>query len=201
MDTGAHDEARGCRLVPRIFRSSGVMRDIEVQLNLDPSVPAKFCMARPVPFSLRPQIEAELERLERAGTITPVTSSKWASPIVPVVKADGSVRICGDYKIGVNRALTTDVYPLPTPDDLFALLAGGEIFSKLDLQNAYLQLPLSKESREVVTINTHKGLFTYNSLPFGVASAPAVFQRTMEGIIGNIPGCDLSGRYPGVRSR
>ena len=173
---------------PELFKATGVIKDVKVSLNLDPTVPARFCKARPVPFSLRPQVEAELRRLENAGTIYPVKSSKWASPIVPVVKADGSVRICGDYKIGVNRALTTDVYPLPTPDDLFTLLAGGRFFSKLDLQNAYLQLPLSEESREVVTINTHKGLFTYNSLPFGIASAPAVFQRTLESIIGNIPG-------------
>jgi hypothetical protein len=164
---------------------------IAVSLAVDPSVPPRFCKARSLPFALRPKVEEELERLEKAGTITSVNTSSWASPIVPVIKSDGSVRICGDYKVGVNRALVTDVYPLPTPDDLFAALADSKIYSKLDMKNAYLQLPLSEDSREIVTINTHKGLFTYNSLPFGVSSAPSVFQRTLEGIIGGVQGVSL----------
>ena len=136
-------------------------------------------------------VEEELERLEKNGTIASVKSSRWASPIVPVVKDDGSVRICGDYKIGVNKALVVDVYPLPTPEDLFATLAGGAVFSKLDLSHAYQQLPLSEESKEIVTINTHKGLYTYNRLPFGISSAPAVFQRTLETLLSNIDGVGL----------
>ena len=69
-----------------------------------------------------------------------------------------------------------DTYPLPRIEDLLALLAGGISFSKLDLAHAYQQIKLEEESRKYVTINTHKGLFQYTRLPFGVASAPAVFQ-------------------------
>ena len=73
-----------------------------------------------------------------------------------------------------------ETYPLPVVDELFANLTGGKYFSKLDLSNAYLQLPLDDESKQLVTINTHKGLFQYNHLPFGVASAPAIFQRHID---------------------
>ena len=62
--------------------------------------------------------------------------SDWAAPIVPVLKKDGGIRICGDYKLTVNRAAKVDTYPLPRIDDLFATLAGGKAFSKLDLAHA-----------------------------------------------------------------
>ena len=165
---------------PTLFGSGGKLKNTTVSLNIDQTVPPKFHKARPLPYTLRNKVEEELDRLVTVGTISPVSTSKWASPIVPVVKSDGSVRICGDYKVAVNKALVSDIYPLPTTEDLFASLAGGKVFSKLDLTNAYQQLAVSEESREILTINTHKGLFTYNCLPFGISSAPAVFQRTLE---------------------
>ena len=118
--------------------------------------------------------------------IEPVRFSEWATPIGPVLKADGNIRICGDYKQTVNRVSHLEQYPIPTLDDLCEKLTGGKMFSKLDLSNAYAQLPLDESSKEYVTINTHKGLFRYNRLPFGISSAPAIFQRTMENILQGI---------------
>ena len=100
-----------------------------------------------------------------------------------VVKPDGSVRICGDYRVTVNQVTKLDTYPLPKIKDLFASLAGGKHFTKLDLAHAYQQIVLDEESQKLVVINTHKGLIKYTRLPFGVASAPAIFQRIMEGIL------------------
>ena len=79
----------------------------------------------------------ELDRLEQQKVIEPVQMSEWAAPIVPVMKPDGSIRICGDYKLTINQAAKPDVYPLPRVEDLFATLAGGKFFSKLDLAQAY----------------------------------------------------------------
>ena len=84
---------------------------------------------------------------------------------MPVVKKDGSVRICGDYRLTVNRAAKPDTYPLPRVDDIFASLPGGKTFSKLDLANAYQQVPLEQQSKQLDTINTHKGLYCYNRFP------------------------------------
>ena len=97
------------------------------------------------------------------------------------------MRICGDYKVTVNPVLQVDQYPVPKAEDLFATLAGGQKFTKLDLSHAYQQVLLSKDSRQYVTINTHKGLYQYNRLPFGIASAPAIFQQTMEKLLQGIP--------------
>ena len=89
-------------------------------------------------------IEKDLERLVDMGVIEPVTHSEWATPIVPVPKADGTIRICGDFKVTLNPALIVDQYPLPRLEDLFASLSGGQKFTKIDLSHAYQQLLLDE---------------------------------------------------------
>lgn len=123
-------------------------------------------------FAIKPSIVEELDKLEASGVIEKVEHSDWAAPIVPVLKKNRKFRICGDYKVTVNQALDVDQYPFPKPEDLFATLAGGNNFSKLDLSQAYQQLPLDAESTKYVTVNTHRGLYSYTRLPFGVASDP-----------------------------
>ena len=133
----------------------GELKGMEAKIDVDPWAQPRFCKARSVPFALKDKVEAELERLEREGIIEPIQSAEWAAPIVPVAKGDGSVRICGDYCMTVNQASRLDSYPLLKVDELFATLAGGKVFSKLDLQHAYLQLPLEKNSKQYTTINTN----------------------------------------------
>ena len=152
---------------PDVFSEGlGTLRDQTVKIYVDKDVTPRFHKARPVPYVMKAKIEAELEQLQDDGIIEPVTFSRWAAPIVPVRKGDG-VRICGDYKVTVNRAIVEDKYPLPRVNDLYASLSCGLTFSKLDLSRAYLQFPLDEESQEYVTVNTHKGLFKYTRLPFG----------------------------------
>ena len=148
----------------------------------------KFFKPRSVPFALKEAIEQDLDRLEQLQVITKVNYSEWAAPIVVVPKPDGSVRICGDYKVTINPVLEADHYPLPTLEDLFATVAGAKCFSKLDLSQAYQQVELEEESRKFVTVSTHRGLYQYNRLPFRVASAPAVFQKLMEQTLQGIQG-------------
>ena len=162
-----------------------------MKLNVDSNATPKFFKARSVPLALKGKVEAELDKLESMGIISPVQFSKWAAPIVPVLKHNGAVRICGDYKVTINQASLVDTYPLPRIDELLANLSGGKYFSKLDMSQAYLQLPLDKQSREYVTVNTPKGLYEYNRLPFGVSSAPSIFQRTMENLLQGIKGVSV----------
>ncbi|XP_039862929.1 uncharacterized protein LOC120718450 [Simochromis diagramma] len=172
-----------------VFKNeSGTLRGTTVKLCVDPFARPRFFKPRTVPYAMKAKVEAELERLQQIGVIEPIEFSDWAAPIVPVLKEDGGVRICGDYKLTVNQASQLDAYPLPRVDDLFATLAGGRTFTKLDMSHAYQQLLLDEESKKYVTINTHKGLFKYNRLVFGVASSPAIFQRTMDNLLQNIPG-------------
>ena len=165
----------------------GMLRGATAKIHLNPEAQPKFYRARSVPYALKSKVELELDRLEKDGIIEPVQFSDWAAPIVPVVKPDGTVRICGDYKLTVNQAAKTDTYPLPRIEELFASLSGGLTFKKLDLAHAYNQIPLDDDSKPCVTINTLKGLYRYNRLPFGVASAPSIFQRTMENLLQGLP--------------
>ena len=136
---------------------------------------------------MKPMIDIELDRLEKAGILEKVTHSDWAAPIVPVPEKDGCIRICGDYKVSVNPSLIVDQHPLPNPEELFTTLTGGQQFSKLDLSQAYQQIILDDNSRKYTTINTHHGLHQYTRLPFGIASSPAIFQRTMDSVLQGIP--------------
>ena len=166
----------------------GTIKPFQAKLVVDPKATPRFHRPRPVPYALKKAVEEELDRLERAGVLEKVDHSDWAAPIVVVPKKDGHVRLCGDYSVTVNPALDVDQYPLPRPTDLFATLAGGKYFTKLDLSHAYNQIELAEESRKYLTINTHKGLYRYTRLPFGVASAPALFQKTMDIILAGIEG-------------
>lgn len=83
-----------------------------------------------------------------------------------VLKGDQTVCICGDFKQTINQASKLDRYPIPKIEDLFAGLAGGTVFSKLDLSKAYLQIPLDKEAQAVAVINTHKDLYQFNRMGF-----------------------------------
>ena len=165
----------------------GKIRSHKATLQVQSDAPPKFFKPRPVPFALKDTISRELDQLEKDGILTKVTHSDWAAPIVTVPKPDGRIRICGDYKVTINQALSVDQYPLPKPEDLFTTLTGGKKFTKLDLSQAYLQLVLDEESTKYVTVNTHQGLYRYTRLPFGVASAPAMFQKIMDNILQGIP--------------
>ena len=111
------------------------------------------------------------------------------APIVPVLKSDKqSVRICEDFKRTVNQASKVDKYPISKIEDLFTSLAGGKAFTILDMNQAYHQLLLDEPSKKLVVINIPRGLFQYNGLPFGIPSAPGIFQRVMDSLLQGIPG-------------
>lgn len=165
----------------------GCFKGDPVKLHVKQEAIPKFCKPRPVPFMLRSKVEAEIDRLVKEKVLVPVKFSEWAAPIVVVPKKDGSVRLCSDYKMTINQTALVDSYPLPRVEDMFASLGGGKCFSKLDLSNAFLQIPLDQESQNLITINTHKGLFKFSRMPFGVSAAPSIFQRTIESILQGIP--------------
>lgn len=180
---------RVLRTNQEVFRDElGCLSDTTVRIEIDSATPPKFYRPRQVPHALREKVEEELFHLQKAGIIEAIQYSDWAAPIVPVLKQDGSIRICGDYKLTVNRAAKLDSYPIPRVEDLFARLAGGQSFTTLDMSRAYQQLRMDEESKNYTTINTHKGLFRYRRLPFGIASAPGIFQRTMDNLLQGIPG-------------
>ena len=128
---------------------------------------------RTVPFPLRQKVEQELERLEQEGVVEPVTFLDWAAPIVPVMKGDGGVRICGDYKLTVNKVAKLEVYPLPRIDELFASLSGGQTFKQ----------GLKKLTEGSLETRLARFLFSYRTTPqstTGQSPAELLFGRPLR---------------------
>ena len=126
--------------------------------------------------------------MEREGVIHKIEFAEWASPIVVVKKKNSDVRLCADFKVSINKYIDPQQHPITSPTDLLSTLSGGQLFTKLDLRQAYTQLPLSSESQKCCVISIHRGLYAYTRLPFGVSSAPAIWQREIEQIVAGIPG-------------
>lgn len=160
----------------------------QVKLHLRDNAEPIFCRARPVPYALLSRVDRELDAMLRAGVIEPVDRSDWATPLVIARKADGGIRLCADYKVTLNKALLVDRYPVPKIEDLFSDLGGNNYFTKLDLSQAYNQLVLDEQSRNYTVINTHRGLFKYNRLVYGLSSSPGIFQKCMVNLFKNVPG-------------
>ena len=78
-------------------------------------------------------------------------------------------------------------YPLPRPEEHFAALNNGQYFTKLGLSEVYLQIELEDEAKKYLVINTHRGLYRFNRLPYGIASAPAIFQQIIEQVLPKLP--------------
>ena len=122
------------------FAGNIVGFEAEIRIKED-AVPI-FHRPRPVPYALREAVEAKLDRLEASQVIhSKVEHSKWASLIVVVPKKEsGKVRLCGDYKVSVNKVVEDEPYPFPTTEDLFSNISGCTVFSKLDLFLVFFSL-------------------------------------------------------------
>ena len=142
---------------------------------------------RPVPFALRDKVKSELHRLLNDQIIEPVDASPWISNLVIAVKPTGRVRLCVDLR-QVNKAVIANSFPLPRIDEVFHKTNGSKVFSKIDLSDAYLQLPLAEESRNLTAFTSHEGIFRYRRVCFGLASAPSAFQAMMETIFKEMSG-------------
>ena len=167
----------------------GKIKTEKVKLRLKKDAQPVFMRARPVPFALQDKVDTALKDMVSNGILSQVDSSEWATPLVIVPKKDNSVRICGDYRLTVNKNLESTTYPLPNPTDIFASLANGDKFTVLDLDKAYHQLELEEDDKSLLTINTTKGLYRYNRLVFGLSSSPLIFQKVMDSVLAGIPNC------------
>ena len=152
-----------------------------MHLHVDSTVKPVYLKSRSIPYAMKSKVDAELDRLLQEGILEPVPFSTWAAPIVPVLKSDkSSIRICGDFRVTVNKAVKLDSYPIHRVEDLFAKLSGGKRFTKLDLSQACQQLELDEESKEYVVINTPRGFFSVQSLAFWYISCSRYFSENLE---------------------
>ena len=173
------------RNFPGIFDRSleEPMEGFEAEIYLLDNARPIFYKAYDVPFKLREKVCKELDRLENENIIKPIKFSEWASPMVIVPKANGDIRLCTDCKVTINKVISTEHYPLPNINDMLSQLGEYEWYAKCDLTGAYQQLKVAENSKQFLTINTIKGLYQFQRLPFGVSSAASTFQRVMDTIL------------------
>ena len=140
-----------------------------------------------VPDRMKEAVKKEIEKLLEMGVAEP-SHSPWASPIVPVVKKDGSLRLCVDYR-KLNNVTEPDPYYMVTLDEILEKVGNSKCLSKLDLSKGFYQIGIEEGSREKTAFITPFGKFHFNRMPFGLRNAPAIFQRGMEVILGGCYDC------------
>ena len=158
---------------PVTGRTSTVQHDI---VTTD-ARPVRCGPRRLAPAGLRKEQTCVKEMLE-GGQIEP-SDSPWASPVVLVMKKDGSTRFCVDYR-RLNALTTKDAYSLPRIDDSLRLLGNQQWFSTMDLASGYWQVAMSPEAKRKAAFVTNEGLFQFRVMPFGLCNAPATFERLMD---------------------
>ncbi len=134
-----------------------------------------------IPQAHKAEVVAEMRE---ARVIVP-SVSQWSSPIVPVRRKDGSLRICIDYR-KLNAVSRMDAYPMPSIDDL---LGKAGYLSTLDLAKGYWQVPLSPGTGEKTAFSSTMGLFEFTVMPFSLQGAPATFQRLMDSVVAGLSFC------------
>ena len=124
----------------------------------------------------------EVQRQRDFGVIEP-SSADWAFPVVLAPKPDGTVRFCVDFR-RLKGVTVRDVYPLPRMDDCIDFIGDAKVFSTLDCNSGYWQIPVADEDRDKTTFVCYEGAFRYIRLLFGLSNAPATFQRAIDMILG-----------------
>ena len=161
--------------------------DIDLELNrhrefkiklIDPTHRPIHCKSRPIPHSIKHKVRTALFEQVAAGLIRPSTS-EWASPLHIVIKSDGTIRITVDYRL-VNNIIEFDPYPMPATRELYSELAEGNWFSTFDFYKAYNQIPTAEDSIKYTAFICEWGLFECPSMPQGIMTAAAWFQRCMD---------------------
>ncbi len=173
---------------PQVFSGLGTFgEEHKINLKAD-STPFSLYAPRNVPVPLLPKVKQELYRMLSLGVIRKVSEpTPWCAGMVVVPKKSGAIRICVNLKL-LNECVLREVYPIPTVDDTVAQLAGARVFSKLDVNSGFWQIPLEEQSQLLTTFITPFGRFCFNKLPFGISSASEVYQKCMNQILEGLLG-------------
>ncbi|XP_048583904.1 uncharacterized protein K02A2.6-like [Nematostella vectensis] len=173
---------------PELFKGRGLMRD-KYKIPLKPDA-VSVCLYTPrrVPHPLLPKVKEKLLAMVRQKVISPVSEpTDLCSGMVIASKRNGDVRICVDLT-PLNKAVKREIHPMASVDENLAKLKDSKVFTKLDANSGFWQIPLDEESRLLATFVTPFGRYCFNRLPFGISSAPEIFQRTMSRILEGLDG-------------
>jgi chemotaxis protein histidine kinase CheA len=159
----------------------GLCNMAQHEINMVPGFVPKAQRPYRIPQKLQAEVDRQLEIMLSTNKIQR-SSSAYAHPIVCVTKKSGEIRICADLRY-VNSGTVPDSYPMANPDELLLEISPSKVISTLDCSQGYYQIPLRPEDRHKTAFVTNSGLWEYLVLPFGIRTASATFQRTIEAIL------------------
>ncbi|XP_049880106.1 uncharacterized protein K02A2.6-like [Pectinophora gossypiella] len=155
-------------------------KNVLVEIPINKSVQPVMQPYRRIPIPIEEKINQKIKELLDSDIIEEVNEpSPWVSPIVPILKDNGEVRVCVDMR-RANAAIQRENHPLPCMEHLLPKIKKAQYFSKLDIKNAFHQIELHPNSRYLTTFITSSGLYRYKRLMFGVTCAPELFQKILE---------------------
>lgn len=164
------------------------IKNVQIHIHMNPDANPVFQPVRRLPVALESAVQKKLNDLIAKDVIEVKTGpANWVSPLVVVGKANGEPRICLDLR-RVNEAVQRERHPMPLIEDFLARVGKEMIRSKLDIMDSFLQLELDEESRDIMTFITTQGMFRFKRMPFGLVTAPEVFQKTMDAILAGCEG-------------
>ncbi|GBG61037.1 hypothetical protein CBR_g18632 [Chara braunii] len=171
---------------PPYFSYSGIppMRGVEHSIQLVPDYRVHHQAAYRLSIPEATELKRQLEELLRLGFIKP-SNSPWGAPVLFARKADGTLRLCIDYR-GLNRYTVKNSYPMPRADELFDRLAGNRFFTKIDLRSGYQQIRVATEDQPKTAFRSRFGHYEFTVMPFGLTNAPPTFQTTMNDIFRDV---------------
>ena len=173
--------------ISELYDGIGTIKNKQYQIPIDTSVSPVKVPPRRTPPALLSKIAAKLHELHDADIIRPITEFEWSSPLVPVIKKNGDLRICVDFR-KLNSAIKREPFQIPSLEDIFMQLHGATTFSLLDAASGYHQLEIHPESQHLLTFSSPIGYFCYKRLPFGISSAPEVYQKLMTEVLSGLDG-------------
>ena len=194
LQTIESDNAQGPEKIMKdyehLFKGIGTLPG-QNEIKMDEHACPTIHPPRRIPHMLKDKVKDEQKRMERMDIITKVEQpTKWVNPIVVVKKPNGDVRICLD-SVKLNKSIQREHYPLKTVEKVAASLGDAKIFTTLDVTSGFYQIKLAEKSTWLTTFNTPFGRYKFERLPFGIVSAPEVFQRTMAQMFEDIEGCEV----------
>ena len=186
-DFDAEEVVRGLRAeFPEVFSDLPGRADAcSLRIDTGPAAPRGSHPYR-IPNRLKEGVKEELDKLVELGIVVPSTSP-WASPVVPVPKKDGTVRVCVDYR-KLNEVTIADPYYMTTLEEILEKVGESRVMTKLDLAKGFYQVEVEPNSQEKTAFISPFGKFQFTRMPFGLKNAPAIFQRLMEVVLNDCYG-------------
>lgn len=173
-----------------VFEGIGCIKVKPHKIIINENANPKVYNARKVPYAINDDLKNELDKLENLGIIQKINEpTEWVNPMVIVKKPNNKLRICLDPR-ELNKEIKREFFQIPTIEDILSKLNGAKVFSVLDANMGFYQIPLDRDSSKLCCFATPFGRYVFKRLPFGISSAPEIFYKNFRMIFDGITGIE-----------